>query len=521
MRLSAKIAAIEIENDEVRVAVVKTGGRKPSILEVHAHRASFATEEERRGALILAIQDVIGRLKHKPQLYVLTMGSQHSIVRALAIPFRGRRKVTAAVAFELEPYLAVPIDDLVVDHCSIREVDGETEVLAVGIRRSLLEEHLDLLAEAGVRIESIGLDVAGLTGLWMGGRGATTGLHAVLHVRESTCILTIVYNRTIAFFRPLPIPAERMHTDPPAVSREVRNSVRAFLANWRGEDRITDFTITGIDLTLSERESLEEGLQAPIVYEDLLQALKGSEHARDGEMPPPPEMAPAEGEEPLMATFRDCPNYWDAVVGVASGAAGGSVAFEFCKGPLAPPGTMKGMLLHAAFSASLLVLVLVGAVAYCVLDYRANVDQIKHNGEEIWKIYAETFPDSEAVKSGRLPTDLGGIQSIQYMQDAYEKAISEGTNLPVDILSRPTLLDVLREIAQKLPGDKVQVTEVKIRESRGRKQSVTIQGEVDDVGALNQAFDQLKKSTVLQVDEDFLRQSKPGGKTAFTITATI
>src|SRR5690606_9664090 len=155
-----------------------------------------------------------------PQLYVLCVSCQHSIVRALTIPFKGSRKVAAAVAFELEPYLAVPIEDLVVDHTVIREVEGETEVLAVGVRGDLLHEQVDLLQEAGITVEGITLDVAGLTTLWMTGRKSVSGLHAVLHIRESGGILTVVFNRSIAFYRPLTVPVNRMREDPQAVARE-------------------------------------------------------------------------------------------------------------------------------------------------------------------------------------------------------------------------------------------------------------------------------------------------------------
>ncbi|MCC6486312.1 MAG: hypothetical protein IT364_02325, partial [Candidatus Hydrogenedentes bacterium] len=277
MKLSAKIAAFEIEGDEIRVAVVKTGGKVPIVLETHAQRAPSAGSEGRHAAQVQTAREILGRIKSRPQLYVLSVGCQHAIVRALNIPFRGRSKVSAAVAFELEPYLAVPVEDLSVDHGVIREIDGETEVLAVGVRRTLLDEQVSVLAEAGVLIEGISLDVAGLTSLWLGNRRAVTGLHALLHVREAACVLTIVYNRSIAYVRPLPIGAKSMRENPQTVSREVRNSLRAFLANWRGESSIAELTVADADLSPAERDAFEEGMQIPIVYESLSKGLKGAE----------------------------------------------------------------------------------------------------------------------------------------------------------------------------------------------------------------------------------------------------
>ncbi len=521
MKLSAKIAAIEMDGDEVRIAVVKTGGRKPAIVETVIERAKDTTPDERRNSMVQAIRDANGRLKSKPNVYVLCVGCQYSMVRALTIPFRGSRRVAAAVAFELEPYLAVPIDDLIVDHCTIREVEGDTEVLAVGVRTELLEEQAGLLGEAGINVEGITLDVAGLTSLWMARRKKVAGLHGILHVRESASILTITFNRSIAFFRPLSIPANRLREEPQAASREVRNSLRAFMATWRGEETIAEITVTGVDLNPAERDAFEEGLQAEIAYENLADGIKGTGHLATPEAAPGGESAGEAFPDATPVNLKERPNYWEATVGAALSAAGGGVNFEFRKGALAPAGAMRSMALHAVFSAALLVLVVVFFGVYCMVDYRRNVAEIERCGDEIWRIYAETFPDSEIVKNGRLPTDVGGIQSIQAMEDAYKIATTRGTHIPVELLTRPNFLDILKEISQRLPGDTIEVTDINIRDNRGDTQTVTIQGEVDDGAALNKAFDDLKQSKLLQVSNDLIRQTKPNGKTTFTITATI
>ena len=520
MKLSAKIAAIELDGDEVRVVVVKTGGRKATVLESHVERAKDTTPDMRRDSLVQAIRDVAGRLKAKPSLFVLCVSSQHSMVRALTVPFRGSRKVAAAVAFELEPYLAVPIDELIVDHCTIREVEGETEVLAVGVRTTLLEDQIGVLEEAGVNVEGITLDVAGLTALWMDRRaGGASGLHAILHVRENACILTITYNRSIAFFRPLAIPASRLREDPAAVSREVRNSLRAFLATWRGEETVATLTVTGMELAPAERDGFEDGLQTPVTYEDLSGKLKGASTLK--------VIVQSAGAEPeddgvvAPAHLQDRPNYWEAVAGAAVSAAGGGLSLEFRKGALAPPRAMRSMTLHAVFSAVLLGLVIVGFATYAVVDYRRNMAEIDRCGAEVWRIYSETFPESEIVQAGRLNNDLGGMRSLEAMEDAKEKAAAQGTRVPVELLTRPTFLDILKEISQKLPGDTVQVTDIKVRDNRGQSQTLTIEGEVDDVNALNAAFEELKASTLMQISGDLIRQTKPGGKTAFTIMAVI
>lgn len=184
MKLPAKIGAVEFDDDEIRLAVVNTGGRVPSILDVSVCRAVYESASERFEALVAAVKHARAQLKAKPSAWVVCAGSDNAIARKLVLPFKGRGKVAAAVPFELEPYLAFPIDELAVDYSIIREADGNTEVLAVGVRRTLLEEQLDVLSAGGITAEGIGLDAAGLSSLLRACQGGTAGLTAALHARE-------------------------------------------------------------------------------------------------------------------------------------------------------------------------------------------------------------------------------------------------------------------------------------------------------------------------------------------------
>ena len=155
MFLKAKIAAIEFVGDEVRVAVVKTGGARPVVLELASSRAEYSEAEEYSEAMVNAVDDALNQLSVRPAAYVLCANSMYSVVRVLTIPFKGRRRVMSAAPFELEPYLAFPIEDLLLDYDIVTEIDGETDVLTLGMRREHLESYLAILAEAGVEVEAV------------------------------------------------------------------------------------------------------------------------------------------------------------------------------------------------------------------------------------------------------------------------------------------------------------------------------------------------------------------------------
>lgn len=515
MRLSARVGAFEITNDEVRLAVVNTGGKQPTLLEYHAALPVYAGDDEPGAAVVGAIKRVVASVKARPSLYVLCLNSQSTVVRTLTVPFRGRNRVSAAVPVELEPNLAFPIDDLIIDYTVIRELPKETEVLAVAVKQALLEEQLGWLRAADVVVEGVNLDAAGLATLWLSGQRKPNGVRAQVHVRDESALLTVLNGRNLVFFRHIPLTAGRFINEPRLASRDVRNTLRAFATGWRGEGTVEDLTVTGIDLDGAAREAFEEGIQVPVSYLSLAAYLRGVDKALDtfraaiGSAPT--ELSPS----PLLDHNR-----WEAAAGVALASAGSGVAYELLKGPLAPQNPLAAMKGKLIGTAALALITIAGAVGYTFASYRNNMAELDRIGNEIWTIYATTFPEDPAVKDGRPEGDLGGIKSMALLDAAYTSSMNAGARLSPELLARPPLLAILKEIAEKLPSDKVQITELRVRDIRGNEQALTIQGEVLDPNGFQVAFENLKQSTLLKEVEEPTRSTKDN-VTTFTITAVI
>ncbi|MCC6142255.1 MAG: pilus assembly protein PilM, partial [Candidatus Hydrogenedentes bacterium] len=279
MGIPARVAAIEFAGDEVRVSVVKTGRRLPVVLELQSRVAHYSTEDERFEAMVQAVDEAVSALETRPAAFVLCAPSLYSVVRMLTIPFKGKRRVAAAVPFELEPYLAFPLEELMVDYTVVSEAGGKTEVLAVGVRRPLLQEQMAILAGAGVEAEAADLDAVGLTMLWQAVHRPGKGLSAVLHVREEGSVLAILNGKSLAFFRSIDAGAQQLAERPNAVAREVQNSIRGFLARWQAEVEITDLYVTGVDWDDRDREIFSQALRLTVRSEILLEQLKGGGEA--------------------------------------------------------------------------------------------------------------------------------------------------------------------------------------------------------------------------------------------------
>lgn len=459
MFLSTKVAAIEFEGDTVRVVVVKVGGRLPVLLELHEAAAEYDAPEQRFDALVSAVDAAVGRLRTRPAAFVLCASTMYSVVRTLRVGIKGRRRVAAAVPFELEPYLAFPIDDLLVDFTIVSERGGETEVLAVGSRRELLDGQLAILEAAGVEAEAVGLDAAGLTALWQAGRKGLKGLNAMLHVREHSAILVVTHNKTLVYFRHISRTGDQIREEPTCIVREVQNTLRGFLAEWRGGGEIAELHVTGLEFEDGQRQQLEAALRMPVRDTVLLARLKGHEAAMD--------------EEGYIAAD----NVWEAAIGVAVGAAGGRSAFDFKRFERDWRGAIRGIVAHTMFSACLALVALVGWTYYCYQGTARN------------EVLADELRRQTAAIS-----------------DAVTQLQQQGLpNVPDPIMQLyrdPSLLELLAEISQKMPGNEISIYEMRINQPGQGKTWIVIRGEAPDVGTFNAALERLKQSDVLEIERE-------------------
>ncbi|MFP4190881.1 MAG: pilus assembly protein PilM [Candidatus Hydrogenedentota bacterium] len=530
MKLTARVGAFEFDGDTVRLAIVRTGGRLPTVLELHAAQASYDAPEQRFEALAQAARDVLGKVKTPPAVYTLSASSAYSVVRKMRMPFKGHKRVAAAVPFELEPYLAFPLEELVVDFTVMGEQGGQTDVLAVGMRVEHLEQEAAALEAAGAAIQGINLDVAGLTSLWMSAHKEPANLQALAHVRPNGCILAAVNNKRLVFFRHLSVDAAQFHGNPAAAAREIQNTLRGFLASWDRElGDVAALTVTGVELFEEERNLFESGFRIPVQYERLMSQLRGPAFegakkdaaAGGADKEAPEEIAGGEEGEAAPETAgreseHEAHDAWVAPIGVAHAAAGGGFGFEFRKGPLARQNEFREYLRHAAFSGVLALIVLIGYAAFAYVDYRQTQAALEDIDRQMWDIYAEAFPEAaDDYEPGEEPP-YGWREAYTRMQEEIQENPELGQSVSAELFNMPTLLDVLTEISEAMPEGEVHITNLSIQGSRNPR--IQLEGEVTDPQAFNNAFASLQESEMFTISEEPTRRVE-GGRETFTITA--
>ncbi len=463
MIVAAKMAVFKFDQDEVRLAVIRAGNGLPSVLEAHSVRARYENEEGRIDALVEAVRQANALLKHRPNTYVLCVSGFYAVVRRLTIPFRGVRRVAAAVTFELERYLAFPIEELVVDYLKVGESGKETDVLTVGLRRTVLEEQINILKAAGIEPGGATIDAVCLTELWRAARPSSKGLKALLYVADEGSVLAVVDNKTLVYFRHLTFTAAQVQASPAAVGREVQNSLRSFTGGANQERPVESLTVAGIEFFEEERQLFEREVEQPITFENPAAKVKGLEAAavRAG--------ADADG----APSPRRVSSAWVSAAGAALVAAGAPNSLDFLKGPLAPKESLANRLPLLLASCCLALVLLVG-----------------------WALYLNVMRGRDLAEAADLETRIAEVQ--QEVVDLQ----SQGFAAPMEVFTQPALLDILKEIAAKLPDDKAGISDIRVESGAESVPWITIRGIVRNDAAFDAAFAELRQSTLFRVDAD-------------------
>jgi len=155
-----KIVGLKIEKGLVAAAVVEKGLRRTELAD--SFSLPFATDAELVEILREKAQDWRGA-----RIVSSIPGNRFS-QRTVSFPFGDRKRVEKALPFELEDTVPFPLDDVEIDHLTLDRVsaaaDGKKEAAVVGIMlpKTVLGQHLELLASAGVDPQVVTPSYAGL-----------------------------------------------------------------------------------------------------------------------------------------------------------------------------------------------------------------------------------------------------------------------------------------------------------------------------------------------------------------------
>ncbi|MFA5073830.1 MAG: pilus assembly protein PilM [Nitrospirota bacterium] len=143
-----KIVGLNIDKGRIGVSIIEKGLRKRDLIDSWVR--TFATDTE--------LTDILAdQVKRWSGAHIVSsIPGRFFSQRMVQFPFADRKRIEKALPFEIEDNIPFALEEVVIDHLVLdkpgKNADEKqlTSVLAVMLPKTLLQQHLDLLASAGI-----------------------------------------------------------------------------------------------------------------------------------------------------------------------------------------------------------------------------------------------------------------------------------------------------------------------------------------------------------------------------------
>lgn len=187
--MAQKFVGVDLGNRKVKIVVATAGLRGAQVLHVWEQdvvgRSGAAADDkdDSLDPLAMALDTALRMIKERGLGHLPTgvaLPGDAGSYRVLSFPFDDPRQIAQAINFELDGQFPVPIEQLVVDHLTIKRGDGRGRALVVAVKRAVIERVVARMQLADIDLKLV-----------------TTGALAVAQALAST-----------------PVPAAPVGTDP-------------------------------------------------------------------------------------------------------------------------------------------------------------------------------------------------------------------------------------------------------------------------------------------------------------------
>ena len=243
--MAQRILALELSGDRVRAAVAERSWNSFTLAGVY-EKVRADDEADLTGALSRLVVEA-----GQPDIVISALPVDRVVKRLLELPFKDARRLHQVVPFALEEHLPFPVDNGTVAFIRVGREGDHTLVMAAMVRKTDLQQHLDLLQKAGLDPKIVTLAPLALAAMLTrtkNGNGNKPVAHLVVEGDESsTSVVLVDLGGTPRAMRSMP--AGLMMSDGSPVTQDaaapILNSVRQTLLAHGEEADQTDVIVAG------------------------------------------------------------------------------------------------------------------------------------------------------------------------------------------------------------------------------------------------------------------------------------
>jgi type II secretory pathway component PulL len=459
--MTRKILGLDIRHDAVSAVLVKNS-IKENVIESY-ESVPIPDQQDFESGMAASLETIVEKMNISGSICIASFPADQISYRNIQVPFKGLKKISKILPFELEPTIPFPVDDLIIDFYTLPLSDhnDHTDLIAAAVEKSKLQLYLGILDSFGIEPEIV--TVGGYsTALCLNSLVDTHENWLFADIDKSKCTVFGVLSGKICLIRSFPIPSETPSFNTEMLCTNIQRTLSAFEEIVGLDFHPDGVFITGCGLDDSDIEQdMERFLELSVKRTDLVShiEIKKQHH-------------PAK-------TWNPC--QMDNAFSLALMEIEGVYGFNFRKGPFAAKKIWVEHKTGLIKAGVLAAMVLALAFFNVILDSYLLKKKLTGLDNQITQIFTSTFPDVKSVD----PYQQMRIE----IEAANKKALLSGK-----IDKNIRTIDILNNISKLIPKE----TDVKLTRLVIGEESVQISGNTDTFNSVDDIKSRLEQVNFFQ-----------------------
>ena len=459
--MTRKILGLDIRHDAVSAVLVKNS-IKENVIESY-ESVPIPDQQDFESGMAASLETIVEKMNISGSICIASFPADQISYRNIQVPFKGLKKISKILPFELEPTIPFPVDDLIIDFYTLPLSDhnDHTDLIAAAVEKSKLQLYLGILASFDIEPEIV----------TVGGYSTALCLNSLVDTHENWLFVDIdkskgtvfgVLSGKICLIRSFPIPSETPSFNTEMLCTNIKRTLSAFEEIVGLDFHPDGVFITGCGLDDSDIEQdMERFLELSVKRTDLVSHIE------------------IEKQHHPAKTWN--PYQMDNALSLALMEIEGVDGFNFRKGPFAAKKIWVEHKTGLIKAGVLAAMVLALAFFNVILDSYLLKKKLTGLDNQITQIFTSTFPD---VKS---------VDPYQQMRIEIEAA-NKNALLSGKIDKNIRTIDILNNISKLIPKE----TDVKLTRLVIGEESVQISGNTDTFNSVDDIKSRLEQVNFFQ-----------------------
>jgi general secretion pathway protein L len=459
--MKRKTLGLDIRKNTVSAVLLNSGIKS---VQIEAYDiVSISAQKESENTLAAALETIVEKIDITGCDCVASFPANQALYRNIRVPFTNKKKIIQILPYELEPTLPFPVENLVIDFhtINISENADHTDLIAAGIKKSVLENYIDTLASFKIKPEIITIS----------GYYPALCLAKLAHVPEKWLFADIEVDKATVFaiaskriflIRSFPIPSNPVSAVK-SLGTNIQQTTAAFSELFNTDFIPEEIRVTGPGIIeLNFEKELSDLLEVPVNPIELFREIDT-------------------GIENYAASSFNCAKL-DNALALALNEDKGIDRLNFHKGRFAVNEFLTRHKSSLVKTGILAGVVLALALLNFILDFYFINKKINHLNHQITDIFKTTFPEVTKI-----------VDPLQQMKVKIKEA-KKSAFFPSETTKYIRSIDVLNEMSKRIP-DKVDVDFTRLVISH---ENVMVSGITDTFNSADEIKRQIEESELFQ-----------------------